>query len=101
MVPETLEIEAIEKRYERRRARRCANRYSPLDPYVMMSEQEKDRALVRLFKHCGLTQRVSQCSLFEIGCGGGGNLLRFLRLGFLQRTWSATICCRIGCRQPA
>jgi len=82
MTPEVSEIEAIEGRYERRRVRGCDNRYSPIDPYVMMSDQEKDRALVRTLRAHGLTRNISDRTLLEIGCGGGSNLLRFLRLGF-------------------
>jgi SAM-dependent methyltransferase len=79
---DTPEIKAIEQRYERRRTHPGASRYSPLDPYVSMVEQEKDLALVHLLNSNGMSSRVAQCSLLEIGCGGGGNLLRFLRLGF-------------------
>lgn len=76
----TAEVSEIEARYERRV--RDDARYSPLDPYVIMSEQEKDRAITRLFVDRGLDRRISAASLLEIGCGNGANLLRFLRMGF-------------------
>jgi SAM-dependent methyltransferase len=80
MMLDTVEIESIKNRYQRRSVERYADRYSPLDPYVVMSELEKDRVLARLFA-TGLKAHVSQSSLLEIGCGYGGNLLRFLRFG--------------------
>ena len=76
----TAELAEIEARYERRG--RDDARYSPLDPYVIMSEQEKDRAITRLFVDRGLDRRIATAKLLEIGCGNGANLLRFLRMGF-------------------
>lgn len=81
-MPVDTEIEAIEKRYKRRHSSGCADRYSPLDPYSMMAEQEKDRAVVRMLRQHELIKTVPQLSLLEIGCGAGNNLLRFIRLGF-------------------
>jgi SAM-dependent methyltransferase len=78
----TAEIEAIEARYERRRASARAERYSPLDPYVMMAEQEKDRAAASLLKRSRMSANIGSRTLLEIGCGTGTNLLRFLRMGF-------------------
>ena len=76
------EVEKIKQRYERRRAREDAHRYSPLDPYVLMAEKEKDQALGQMLESHSLTNRLPECNLLEIGCGSGNNLLRFLRLGF-------------------
>lgn len=76
----TAELAEIEARYERRG--RGDARYSPLDPYVIMSEQEKDRAIAQLFVERGLDRRIAAASLLEIGCGSGANLQRFLRMGF-------------------
>jgi SAM-dependent methyltransferase len=81
-VTASVEVKAIENRYQRRRVAGCAGRYSAFDPYVVMAEQEKDRALARLLKSAGIADQITQKSLFEIGCGQGGNLLRFLRFGF-------------------
>lgn len=86
MIAKTTEIDAIKKRYERRRSTDYANRYSPLDPYVLMVDQEIDRTVVRLLKQTGLADRIAQRSLLEIGCGNGNNLLRFLRCGFRPDT---------------
>jgi SAM-dependent methyltransferase len=78
----TAEIRAIEARYERRRFSGRPDRYSPTDPYVIMTEQEKDRVLAHLLKRSGISRDIAQRTLLEIGCGNGGNLLRFMRLGF-------------------
>lgn len=56
-------------------------RYAPLDSAVLMARQEKERALVRWIRTCGIDP-VDQKRVLEIGCGGGGNLLQFLRFGF-------------------
>lgn len=82
MLAQAQEIDAIKHRYERRAACGCADRYSPLDPYVMLSEQERDRAIARRLRSLGMADRVAKLSLLEIGCGNGGNLQRFLQLGF-------------------
>jgi SAM-dependent methyltransferase len=78
----TAEVEAIVRRYERRRHCIDAGRYSAFDPYVMMSDQEKDRALVRMLRSSGMAERLAQRRVLEVGCGGGSNLLRFVRLGY-------------------
>jgi SAM-dependent methyltransferase len=82
MLAQAQEIDALKHRYERRAACGGANRYSPLDPYVMLSEQERDRAIARLLHSIRMADRVAKLSLLEIGCGNGGNLQRFLQLGF-------------------
>lgn len=70
------ETKAIVERYKRR-----TRTYDPLDPAVNRSRQEFERALIRLLKRSDLTG-PDQLELLEIGCGSGGNLLQFLRLGF-------------------
>lgn len=69
-------LERIRAAYERRSAV-----YSPLDPWVCMARQEKERALVGWLRGNGLGPADS-LRLVELGCGNGGNLLDFLRLGF-------------------
>jgi SAM-dependent methyltransferase len=73
------ELERIRDRYERRR--HGAPRYDPLLPWVYMSMQERERAFIRWIDEAGLAP-VSNKRLLEIGCGGGQNLVQFLRLGF-------------------
>lgn len=74
------EAEQIAARYARRRERRDARVYDPLAPDVWMARQEKERALVRWIRRCGL--RPAETRLLEIGCGSGRNFLDLLRLGF-------------------
>lgn len=75
------EIEAIRVRYARRETSGGASPYDPLDPYVCKARQERERALVRWIRHCGLAP-VSEKRAIEIGCGIGANLLDLIRLGF-------------------
>jgi len=72
------ETEAVAQRYARRAA---GDRYSLLRPEVWQTVQERQRVLLRLFSDLGLDD-LAALRLFEVGCGGGGNLLELLRLGF-------------------
>lgn len=75
------EAERIAARYARRRREQRDLRTSdPLAPHVWMMRQEKERALVRWIRRCGLAPPSTR--LLEIGCGRGRNLQDFLRLGF-------------------
>jgi ubiquinone/menaquinone biosynthesis C-methylase UbiE len=74
------EVNEIIKRYERRK-NLPADKYSPLLPYVYLGEQEKERAFIRWINYAGLTP-LGNKNLLEVGCGSGGNLLQFIRLGF-------------------
>ncbi|GLI36664.1 methyltransferase domain-containing protein [Geobacter hydrogenophilus] len=75
------EIQLVKERYERRKGLGQASLYSPLNPDVYMGQQERERALISLFKraHLGALDRVR---VLEIGCGFGDNLLQLIRLGF-------------------
>jgi len=75
------EREAAEQRYARRAAQVPADRYSPLQPDVWHTLQERQRALLSLFGAHGVHD-VGTLRLTELGCGSGGNLLELLRLGF-------------------
>lgn len=72
------EAEAVAERYARRHD---LGRYSMLRPEVWQAVQERQRAMLALFAQAGL-QDLSPLRLLEVGCGAGGNLLEFLRLGF-------------------
>jgi SAM-dependent methyltransferase len=72
------EAEAIAARYARRQA---LERYSMQRPEVLLSVQERQRAMLRLFARAG-QHDLSSLHLLEVGCGAGGNLLELLRLGF-------------------
>lgn len=72
------ETTAVAARYAKRAGE---DRYSPLQPDVWQLLQERQRALIRAFKRHSLHD-LGALKLTEVGCGGGGNLLELLRLGF-------------------
>jgi SAM-dependent methyltransferase len=69
---------AVAARYARRG---ITDRYSMLRPEVWLSVQERQRAMLRLFRHLGFTD-LATLHLLEVGCGAGDNLLELVRLGF-------------------
>lgn len=73
------EPRAVAARYARRGA---ADRYSPLQPDVMLLLQERQRALRRRLAAQGIAD-LAPLRVVEVGCGSGGNLLELLRLGCL------------------
>lgn len=75
------EVHAIVSRYAARDAKADAQRYSWLNADIRLAAFENDQALLQLFAAAGIRD-LSRPTLLEIGCGGGGNLLRFLRWGF-------------------
>lgn len=74
------EAEAMAERYARRAG--LADRYSPLQPDVWQTLQERQRALIALLQP---RAPLDQQQLVEVGCGAGGNLLELLQLGFAPR----------------
>lgn len=74
------EIAEVRERYRRRQSI-SPSMYDPLQPDVYMTNQEKERALIRWLAWAGLTP-VQDRSLLEIGCGSGTNLQQMIRLGF-------------------
>jgi SAM-dependent methyltransferase len=79
--PYDAELGAIAARYEVRQQNGSAERYSWLKPDMCWSAFTRDRAMLKMFADIGLTD-LSRVRLLEVGCGGGGNLLRFLQWGF-------------------
>lgn len=75
------EAEAVRARYERRKTSVERDRYSALNGEVWQSMHERQRVMLRFFARRGLVN-FDGTRLLEIGCGGGSNLLEFLRLGF-------------------
>jgi SAM-dependent methyltransferase len=75
------EADAVRERYARRPDAAQDARYRMLSPAVWQSVHERQRALLRLFARAGLAD-LSSLRLLEVGCGGGGNLLELLRMGF-------------------
>ncbi|MEP7294578.1 MAG: class I SAM-dependent methyltransferase [Burkholderiales bacterium] len=76
---ERRETDAVAERYARRDV---ADRYSPLRRDVWQTLHERQRAMLALFARLGWSD-LSTRRLIEVGCGGGGNLLELLRLGFV------------------
>lgn len=72
------ETQAVAEAYARRAG---PDRYAMLQPDVWLSHQERQRAVLQLLARLGWHE-LSQRRLFEVGCGAGGNLLDFLRMGF-------------------
>jgi SAM-dependent methyltransferase len=70
---------AVAARYARRGP--ADERYSFLRADVVHSVQERQRAMLRLFARHGWRD-LSALRAVEVGCGGGGNLLELLRIGF-------------------
>jgi SAM-dependent methyltransferase len=77
-LPETL---AVAQRYARRHA---GDLYSILRPAVALSTQEWQYQLLRLLGTvCAYTDAdLRRANLVDVGCGYGGHLLDFLRIGF-------------------
>jgi SAM-dependent methyltransferase len=72
------EPDRVRERYARRRD---DGRYGLLNPDVWQGVQERQRAMLRLFReHLGL-RTLSGTRVLEVGCGTGANLLELLRLG--------------------
>jgi trans-aconitate methyltransferase len=76
------ETHKVAQRYARRGLEDAnADRYSPRLPEVWQMLQERQRAMLQLFNRVGLAD-FAALNVTEVGCGGGGNLLELLRLGF-------------------
>jgi len=74
------EAVAVAARYARRGGE-DRQRYSLLNPAVMLAHQERQRAIAALLVRLGWTE-LRDLRLVEVGCGTGTNLVEFLRLGF-------------------
>jgi SAM-dependent methyltransferase len=76
------ETEAVVERYARRNV---GNRYSMLRPEVWLSLQERQGAILQLLARHFSETNLADLKLTEVGCGNGGNLLDFLRFGFIPQ----------------
>lgn len=76
------EPDRVTERYARRGTDPAlADRYSLLQPDVWQTVQERQRAMLRLLARRGWHD-LRERRLLEVGCGAGGNLLEFLRMGW-------------------
>lgn len=76
------EVENIQERYKKRD--NLSHRYIFLNPAFYKTEQEREKYFIKWIKECGIAP-LDEKKLIEIGCGPGGNLLEFIRLGFNPR----------------
>ncbi|MET0334220.1 MAG: class I SAM-dependent methyltransferase [Rhizobacter sp.] len=73
------EPQAVRERYARRAVQ--DPRYSLLNPAALLPMQERQRAMLALFKRLGWHD-LSTRTLHEVGCGSGSNLVELIQLGF-------------------
>lgn len=76
---DTNEAQAVRERYARRTAQ--DPRYSLLNPAALLAVQERQRAMLRLFRSLGWSDLANR-TLLEVGSGTGSNLLEFIWMGF-------------------
>ncbi len=77
----TTETDRVAERYARRAAGQPTDRYSLLQPDVWQTVQERQRVMLQMLARRGWHD-LPERTLLEVGCGAGGNLLEFLRMGF-------------------
>lgn len=77
--PDSTEAQAVRERYARRAPQ--DPRYSLLNPAALWPLQERQRAMLALFKRLGFTD-LAALRLHEVGCGSGSNLLELIHFGF-------------------
>ena len=80
------ELDKIKDRYAKRNVSKSTYSYGLKDVHNLYFFQEKERQIVDLLRRYKIDS--SDCKLIELGCGSGGNLLNFLRLGFLPENLS-------------
>jgi SAM-dependent methyltransferase len=76
---DSAEAQAVRERYARRAVQDA--RYSLLNPAALWPMQERQRAMLALFRRLGW-QDLSALRLHEVGCGSGSNLVELIQLGF-------------------
>jgi Methyltransferase domain len=69
----------VRERYARRSSQ---SYYSIFNHASLMMVQERHRAIIDVFAGLTWGRDLRKVRLLEVGCGWGGNLLEFLRLGF-------------------
>lgn len=80
-MPEAADLQRLRKEYSDRSQRlRAQNVYSVFNRAFLFLIQQREQALLNLINQNGLSDFTNQ-RILEIGCGGGGVLLEFLRYG--------------------
>ena len=79
---EAPEIAAVRARYDRRKAAGLGGGAGMLDPSTWQMVQERERAIIRVLYRRPHLRDPGALRLVDVGCGTGGSLLGFLRLGF-------------------
>ena len=77
-LPQAAETHLVRERYARRTLR--DPRYSFFNPAALYAQQERQRAMIGAMVRHGIVD-LEDVKLIEVGCGDGGNLLEWLRLG--------------------
>ena len=75
----TAELDRIAAEFERRTLRRD-DRYSVLNPAHLYIVQNRERRMLRLISRSGFRD-LSHVRLLDVGCGGGGELCRWVNYG--------------------
>jgi len=75
------ELERMSRHYNARHQIVPETQYDPFRPYVFMSVQERERALIRILGE-KLPCPPLKAEVVEVGCGDGAELLRLMQLGF-------------------
>jgi len=79
------EAQSVRDRYARRAQH--DPRYSLLNPAALLALQERQRAMLALFKRLGWSD-LSQLKLHEVGSGTGSNLIELMLMGFAPENLS-------------
>lgn len=79
------EPQSVRERYARRMPQ--DPRYSLLNPAALLPLQERQRAMLALFKRLGWSD-LSLLKLHEVGSGTGSNLIELLLMGFAPQNLS-------------
>ena len=72
------EAQMVHERYAKRMAH--DPRYSFFNPAALYAQQERQRAMLTTLSRRGVVD-LGEVDVLEVGCGDGGNLLEWLRLG--------------------
>lgn len=79
------DINRLQKTYQQRTQRKAAdNRYSVFDPAFFFSRVQRQRAVLKMLSHHGMT-RLADLRILEVGCGNGSVMQELSTLGAKQR----------------